>query len=112
MCGWPIIGAATNAIMQQAFGEPVVYQPVEGGVPVGDPLTIVVVRDARVREESGAAANFEGIGVNPADLPVPPQRGDWVTAWGLQFVVAAVRQPDPYGMAQLSLTLRAGQAAN
>ena len=72
MSGWPTIDAAANAIMQQAFGEPAVYQPVEGGVPVGDPLTIVVVRDARVREESGAAANFEGIGVNPADLPAPP----------------------------------------
>ena len=62
MSGWPTIDAATNAIMQQAFGEPAVYQPVEGGVPVGDPLTIMVVRDARVREESGAAANFEGSG--------------------------------------------------
>jgi len=72
MSGWPTIDAAANAIMQQAFGEPAVYQPVEGGVPVGDPLTITVVRDARVREESGATANFEGIGVNPADLPVPP----------------------------------------
>jgi hypothetical protein len=34
-----------------------------------------------------------------------------VTAWGLQFVVATVRQPDPYGMAQISLTLRAWQTA-
>jgi hypothetical protein len=53
----------------------------------------------------------EAISVNPADLPSFPQRGDWVTAWGFQFAVATVRQPDPYGMAQISLTLRAGQTA-
>jgi hypothetical protein len=112
MSDWSTIDAAANAIMQQAFGEPVVYQPVEAGAAIGDPVTITIIRHARVREESGASANFEEIAVNPADLPNFPQRGDWVTAWGSQFVVTTVRQPDPYGMAQLSLTVRAGQTAD
>jgi hypothetical protein len=112
MSDWPTIDAAVNAIMQGAFGEPVVYQSAQGGVPVGDPITITAIRHARERDESGAVANAEEISANPADLPNPPQRGDWVTAWGLQFVVGPVRQPDPYGMVQLSLMLRAGQMAN
>ena len=108
MSDWATIDAAANAIMQQAFGEPVVYQPVEAGAATGDPVAITIIRHARVREESGAAANFEGIGVNPADLLAPPQRGDWVTAWGSQFVVTTVRQPDPYGLVELLLMVRAG----
>ena len=109
MSSWSAIDAAANVVMQQTFGEPVVYQPVQAGTAVGDPLTITAIRHARVREESGALANFEEISVNPPDLPNPPAKGDWVTAWGLQFVVGPVRQPDPYGMVLLSLTLRAGQ---
>ena len=109
MPDWPTIDAAVNHVMQQTFGEPVVYQPVQGGVAVGDPVTITAIRHARVREEAGALANVEEISVNAADLPNFPQRGDWVTAWGSQFVVGPVRQPDPYGMVQLSLTMRAGQ---
>ena len=112
MSDWATIDAAANAIMQQAFGEPVVYQPVEAGVATGNPVAITIIRHARVREEAGALANVEEIAVNPADLPNFPQRGDWVTAWGSQFVVTTVRQPDPYGMAQLSLTVRAGQTAD
>ena len=61
-------------------------------------MTITAIRHVRVREESGALANVEEISVNPADLPNFPQRGDWVTAWGSQFVVTTVRQPDPYGV--------------
>jgi hypothetical protein len=49
MSGWPTIGANANRIMQNAFGEPVVYQPMQGGQAVGDPLTITAVRHARVR---------------------------------------------------------------
>jgi hypothetical protein len=108
MSGWPTIGAAVNAVMQETFGEPVVYQSVQGGLAAGDPMTITAIRHVRVRDESGALANVEEISVNPADLPSFPQRGDQVTAWGSQFVVTTVRQPDPYGMAQLSLTSRAG----
>ena len=108
MSDWPIIDAAANAIMQQAFGEPVVYQPVEAAVATGAPVTITIIRHTRVREEAGALANVEEIAVNPADLPRFPQRGDWVTAWGSQFVVTTVRQPDPYGLVQLSLMARAG----
>ncbi|MGA9626736.1 MAG: hypothetical protein WBQ65_19840 [Bryobacteraceae bacterium] len=108
MSGWPTIGAAVNAVMQETFGEPVGYQSVQDGLAAGDPLIITAIRHVRVRDESGALANVEEISVNPADLPNFPQRGDWVTAWGSQFVVTTVRQPDPYGMAQLSLTLRAG----
>jgi hypothetical protein len=108
MSDWPIIDAAANAIMQQAFGEPVVYQPVEAGVATGAPVAITIIRHARVREEAGALANVEEIAVNRTDLPRFPQRGDWVTAWGSQFVVATTRQPDPYGLVELALVLRAG----
>jgi len=107
--GWLTLDAAANAIMLQTFGEPVVYQPVQAGQAAGDPLTITAIRHVRVRDESGTLANLEEISVNPADLPSFPQRGDWVTAWGSQFVVTAVRQPDPYGLVELSLTMRAGQ---
>jgi len=79
MSSWSAIDAAANVVMQQTFGEPVAYQPVQAGTAVGDPLTITAVRHARVREESGALANFEEISVNPPDLPNPPVKGDWVT---------------------------------
>jgi hypothetical protein len=58
--------------------------------------------------ESGARAKFEEISVNPPDLPNPPVKGDWVTAWGAQYVVSTVRQPDAYGMITLVLLQRAG----
>jgi len=106
---WPTIDASVNAVMQAAFGEPVVYQSAQAGMAVGSPLTITAIRHSRVREEAGAMANIEEISINPADLPNPPVRGDWVAAWGSQFVVTAVRQHDPYGMIQLSLMVRAGQ---
>ena len=60
-------------------------------------------------ESPEALANVEEISVNPSDLISFPQRGDWVTAWGSQFVVTTVRQPDPYGLVELSLMARAGQ---
>jgi hypothetical protein len=109
MSDWPTIDAAANAFMQQAFGEPVVYQSAQAGVAVGDPVTITAIRHARAREESGALANVEEISVNPSDLASFPQRGDWVTAWGSQLAVTTVRQPDPYGLVELSLMARAGQ---
>jgi hypothetical protein len=102
MSSWSAIDAAANVVMQQTFGEPVVYQPVQAGAAVGDPLTITAVRHARVREESGALANFEEISVNP------PVKGDWVTARGAQYTVTTVRQPDAYGMIALALLQRAG----
>ena len=46
--------------------------------------------------------------MNPPIFANPPQPGDWVTAWGSQFVVTTVRQPDPYGMIDLALLQRAG----
>jgi len=110
MSDWPTIDAAANAAMQQTFGEPVVYQSAQAGLAVGDAVSIAAVRHARVREESGAPANIEEISVNPSDLANFPQRGDWVTAWGSEFVVTTVRQPDPYGMVELSLMARAGQS--
>jgi hypothetical protein len=106
MSDWPTIDAAANAVMQQTFGEPVVYQSVQGGFAAGDPVTITAIRHVRVREESGTMANVEEISINPSDLPNHPQRGDWVTAWGSQFVVTTVRQPDPYGLIELSLMAR------
>jgi hypothetical protein len=55
--------------------------------------------------EAGPVASVEEIEVNPVDLPNPPQRGDSVAAWGAQFTVTTVRQPDPYGMIHVILTL-------
>jgi hypothetical protein len=106
MSDWRTIDAAANVVMQYTFGEPVAYQPVESGAAVGPALTITVVRHAREREESGATANFEEISVNPSDFENPPAKGDWVTAWGTQYVVTTVRQPDAYGMLTLSLLQR------
>ena len=106
MSNWPAIDAAANGVMQETFGEPVVYQPVESGAAAGSPLTITAIRHAREREESGATANFEEISVNPSDFENPPAKGDWVTAWGTQYVVTTVRQPDAYGMLNLSLLQR------
>jgi hypothetical protein len=112
MSSWPVLEASLNANLQQKFGEPVVYQSVVGGMGQGDPQTIIVVRRERVREEAGLFANLEEIDVNPKDLAVPPERGDWVTAWGTQFVVMTKRQPDPNGMITLALMVRAGQTVS
>ena len=106
MSDWSTIDAAANAVMQQTFGEPVVYQSVQVGVAQGDSFTITAVRHARLLEESGAMANFEEISVNPSDFSIPPTKGDWVTAWGAQFTVTTVRQPDAYGMIALTLLQR------
>ena len=107
MSDWFAISADVNSILQNAFGEPVVYQPMQAGKPVGSPLTITVVRRLRERMEAGAVASVEEIEVNPVDLPdAPPQRGDTVTAWGATFTVTTVRQPDPYGMVHLTLTMQ------
>ena len=107
MSDWSTIDAAANAVMQATFGEPVMYQSVQAGAAVGGPLTITAVRHARLPAESGALANFEEISVNPMDFPNPPAKGDWVTAWGTQYVVTTLRQPDAYGMIALTLLQRA-----
>ena len=106
MSDWSTLSASANTIMLAKFGEPVVYQQMQAGMPVGDPVTIIAIRHVRERAESGGVASIEEISVNPADLPNPSQRGDSITAWGAQFVVSVVRQPDPYGMVQISLTLQ------
>ena len=110
MSDWFAISADVNRILQNAFGEPVVYQPMQAGKPVGARLTITVVRRLRERMEAGAVASMEEIEINPADLPNTPVRGDVVTAWGAQFVVSTVRQPDPYGMVHVTLTFQPQQA--
>ena len=92
--------------MQNAFGEPVVYQPMSGGVAVGQPATITIIRRIRERMEAGAVASVEEIDVNPDDLPNSPVRGDVVAAWGARFTVTTVRQPDPYGMVHLTMNLQ------
>jgi len=106
MPNWAALGNDVNAAMLNVFGEPVLYQAIQGGLPIGDPVTIYAIRHSRERAESGATASAEEISINPADLPKFPQPGDWVTAWGIQFVVGPVRQPDAYGLAQLSLIAR------
>jgi hypothetical protein len=104
MSGWPTISANANRIMQNAFGEPAVYQAIQSSQPVGDAVTITIVRRIRERMETGVVASVEEIEVNPVDLPNAPHRGDTVAAWGAQFTVTTVRQPDPYGMIHLTLT--------
>jgi hypothetical protein len=106
MSGWPTISANANRIMQNRFGEPVVYQAMQGGEALGDPATITIIRLIRERMEAGAVASVEEIEVNPIDFPNAPQRGDTVAAWGSQFTVTTVRQPDPYGMIHLTLALQ------
>ena len=83
-----------------------IYRSVQAGAAVGGPLTITAVRHARLPAESGALANFEEISVNPTDFQNPPAKGDWVTAWGTQYVVTTLRQPDAYGMIALTLLQR------
>ena len=46
MSDWPTIGAAER-LMQDAFGEPVVYQPIQAGFAAGDPVTITAIRHMR-----------------------------------------------------------------
>ena len=103
MSNWSALDEATNAIMQDTFGEPVVYQRMVNGQASGEPVTITAVRHMREREEAGVAAHVEAISVNPTDLSFYPQRGDQVTAWGATFTVNTVRQPDPYGLVELVL---------
>ena len=105
MPDWPTTSANLNRSMQNAFGEPVVYQAMQAGAAAGAPATVTVIRKLRERMEAGAVASVEEIEVNPVDLPKPPQRGDSVAAWGAQFTVTTVRQPDPYGMIHVTLTL-------
>jgi len=69
-------------------------------------VTITAIRHSRVHEEAGVVANFEEISVNPRDFANSPSKGDWVTAWGTQYVVTAVRQPDAYGLLTLTLLQR------
>ena len=107
MPNWPSIEAFVDGVVAQTFGEPVVYQPMQAGAPASAPVPLTAIRCTRERMEAGAVASVEKIEVNPVDLPdAPPQRGDTVTAWGATFTVTTVRQPDPYGMVHLTLTMQ------
>jgi hypothetical protein len=106
MCDWATINAAVNIIMQETFGDSVIYQPVQAGQAAGDSMTVTAIRHSRMPEEAGAMANFEEISVNPSDFANPPAKGDWVTAWGARYVVTSAHQPDAYGMLILSLLQR------
>jgi hypothetical protein len=103
MTPWPNLDASLNAIVRDTFGEPVVYQPMRAGAPNGAPLTISVVRQARIRDEAGPAGSFEEIMLNPTDLPALPLKGDSVAAWGGQYTVVVVHQPDPYGLVLVTM---------
>jgi hypothetical protein len=103
---WSATAANVNLSMQNAFGESVEYQPMQAGEAVGTASTITIIRRIRERMEAGAVASVEEIDVNPTDLPALPARGDVVEAWGAVFTVTTVRQPDPYGMIHLTLTMQ------
>jgi hypothetical protein len=106
MPDWPTLESLVDGAMLQTFGEPVLYQPVQAGVAQGSPFAVTAIRHLRPREESGAVASFEEISVNSSGFATPPAKGDWVTAWGTQYVVTTVRQPDAYGMTALTLLQR------
>ena len=106
---WAENQANLNAAMLAEFGEPVVYQPVQAGQPAGDPITITAIRRSRAREESGPSANFEEIEIDPSLLPNSPAKADRVTAWGMEYSVVTARQPNPYGLAIVTMVQRAGQ---
>jgi hypothetical protein len=114
MANWASLEAMVNSTITQVFGEPepVLYQFIVNDVAAGDPVPITVLRRRREHDESDAVANVEEISVDPAQLPQAPQRGDLVTAWGSQFVVATPRQPDPYGFIELTLIMQATPLPN
>ena len=97
------------ASLKQAFGEPVTYQAAQSGMPAGDPFQVTAIRKCRVHEEAGAGAAFEEISIYPPDFSTAPAVGDWVTAWGTQYKVTAIRQPFAYGLQTLVLQQRAAQ---
>ena len=108
---WQAAFADLNASVISVFGEPVVYQPVSAGGASGNPIALTAVRCNRVAGESGPAANFEEIEIDPTLLPNPPAKGDWVTAsWGSQYTVTSTRQPESSGLTILTLLQRAGPA--
>jgi hypothetical protein len=69
-------------------------------------LTITIIRRHPRADGSGRGGERGGDRNEPDDLPNTPQRGDVVEAWGAQFTVTTVRQPDPYGMVHLTLTMQ------
>jgi len=99
--------AGLNQAQLDVAGEPVTYQPADGGSSTGAPFSVNAVRHERVRDEAGAIASFEEISVNPTDFSTAPKKGDWVSAWGANYVVTNARQPFAYGLMTLSLEQRA-----
>ena len=112
MPSWSDISAEVVGSLKSIFGDSTQasYQQAAGGVAIGKPFPVTIVRSRRVTDEYGHSANFEEVRVDPADFTAPPVKGDWLTAWGTQYVVTATRQPDPYGWFVLVLQQRAGQA--
>jgi hypothetical protein len=111
MAGFSNLEGLLNIGMNAAFGLPITYQPMLGGMANGSSLSISAIRLERESLESGSAANFEAIEINPVDLgSYYPQRGDWVTAFGFQFVVERVKQPDADGPIVIAMIQRPAQA--
>jgi len=79
MSDLPTIGAAVNGIMQQAFGEPVVYQSVQAGQSAGDPRHPRRLCARGIWDAGGCRRDLHQ-SFNRSDLVNFPHRGDWVTA--------------------------------
>jgi hypothetical protein len=89
------------------FGDQFVYYPNHGA---GAPVTITAIRVRRSPDESNQSGAFEGIEVRESDFSDPPAgfwpspgpwplpvAGDVVTVDGVDYVITALRNPDPAG---------------
>jgi hypothetical protein len=83
------------------FGDWFVYYPNQG---TGDAVAIQALRVKRSPDEFNQAGAFEGIEITEADFTAPPPVGlgislpvigDVVTVDSTDYVVSAVRNPDP-----------------
>lgn len=87
------------------FGEAATYQ-----APPADAVAITVIRESRRMDEELAAGSYEMVAVREAELAGRPRRGDLVTLGAVEYVVEALRDPDPAdGQITLQLARRAGQ---
>lgn len=107
---WSDSCAKANASKLAKFGEPITYTPAIGGVP-GIPLPATAIRLLRVRQGQGANPQWEEISLDPSTLPGYPAEGDSVILLSnnLTYAVKDIRQPEPYGLAILTLNQRSGQ---
>ena len=95
---WSTQSAAINAAALKQFGEPVVYQSVDGGPSVS---TTAIIGQPTI-EQSTSPGYFADVEVDPVVI-TNPQRDDQITwADGVVYIVGRVVAP-PYGLTKLAL---------